>query len=90
MRVCLGCGATNIGEHKACLVCKRRLDVSHVLPDGGLPVWNAPDPSQPPLTTAAQGLEVTVVEVRDAWALVRFSNGWNGWLDGRRLVERSG
>ena len=37
--------------------------------------------------TADAGLRVDIVESRaDGWAKVRFDNGWEGWVDGRRLL----
>jgi hypothetical protein len=60
---------------------------SHVLPPGGLPVWAAPDPTAAPVDHADAGLEVELIERReDGWTRVSFSNGWTGWLDGRRLI----
>jgi len=88
-RICPACGATNVGPQEQCLACHARLGVTLVLPRGGLPVWSSPDGTAPPLAVAAEGLEVVIVESRGEWALARFSNGWSGWLDRRRLVSRS-
>ena len=56
------------------------------VPAEGLPVWNQPNPSDQPAGQAGGGLEVEILEdVSSGWARVRFSNGWEGWLDGRRL-----
>jgi len=61
---------------------------SHVVPAGGLPAWQAPDPASPQILLAPS-LPVQVVEVRGDWARVVASNGWTGWVDGRRLTPRS-
>jgi hypothetical protein len=58
---------------------------SHVIPDGGLPAWSSPDPAQPAATQADAGLEVQTLERRGDWTKVAFSNGWQAWVDGRRL-----
>ena len=56
------------------------------IPAEGLPVWNQPNPSDQPSGQAGGGLDVEILEdVSSGWARVRFSNGWEGWLDGRRL-----
>lgn len=62
---------------------------THVVPGGGMRAWEAPDPSSPPVTEVAAGLEVQVIEANGAWAHVVFSNGWSAWVDGRQLMERS-
>lgn len=61
---------------------------SHVVPTGGLPAWSDPDPSNPPAANLATGTEFQVVERLGAWARVVASNGWTGWVDGTRLIER--
>jgi protease PrsW len=61
---------------------------THVVPPGGSPAWLAPDPSQPPVLGLAPGLELALEGRLDDWALVRASNGWRGWVDGRLLRER--
>lgn len=60
---------------------------THRVPPEGLPSWAAPDPSGPS-TPLAGGLELEVVQRVADWAQVRASNGWVGWVDGRRLVPR--
>jgi hypothetical protein len=59
----------------------------HLVPPEGLPSWAAPDPSGPS-TQLSGGLELEVVQRVTDWAQVRASNGWVGWVDGRRLVAR--
>jgi hypothetical protein len=60
---------------------------THVVPIEGLPAWAGPDGSTPPAANLDPGLDVMVLERRADWALVRCSNGWEAWVDGRRLVE---
>lgn len=58
---------------------------SHRTPAEGLAAWASPDPSGP-TTALAGGLPLEVVGRVADWAQVRASNGWTGWVDGRRLV----
>jgi hypothetical protein len=58
---------------------------THRVPEDGTRSWAAPDPSAPERSRLAGRLPVAVVERRGAWARVRASNGWTGWVDGRRL-----
>ena len=60
---------------------------SHLVPPEGLPSWAAPDASGSS-TQLAGGLELEVVQRVTDWAQVRASNGWVGWVDGRRLLAR--
>jgi len=60
---------------------------THVVPTDGLAAWAGPDGSTPPAANLDPGLDVMVLERRADWALVRCSNGWEAWVDGRRLVE---
>jgi protease PrsW len=62
---------------------------THLVPPGGMAAWAAPDPSQAPIANLAERLELVVESRAGAWALVRAVNGWRGWVDGRRLVDRS-
>lgn len=61
---------------------------THVVPQGGIPAWNEPDGSQPVAANLHTGTELEVVERRGDWARVTASNGWVGWVDSRRLVDR--
>ena len=61
---------------------------THVVPAGGAPAWDAPDPSRPPVARLSERVELVVVARAGAWAQVRGVNGWTGWVDGRRIVER--
>jgi ABC-type multidrug transport system permease subunit len=54
-------------------------------PPDGLPSWQLPDPSGP--TTFVNGnVALTILQRIDDWAQVRGSNGWIGWVDGRKLA----
>jgi hypothetical protein len=57
----------------------------NVSPDG-IPAWAGPDGSGPPAANLDAGLDVMVVESRGAWSHIVCSNGWEAWVDGRRLV----
>ena len=85
-RICPSCHATNVGPQDTCLICHEPLTQTRLIPPGGLSVWNEPQSARLPVSQAAEGLEVTLIERRGDWARVRFSNGWEAWLDGRRLV----
>ncbi|MER5452593.1 hypothetical protein ABT065_44430 [Streptomyces sp. NPDC002764] len=58
---------------------------THVVPQQGMPAWEAPDPDRP--TVALDPLlPVQLVERRGDWAHVLCANGWSAWVDGRLLV----
>ncbi len=59
---------------------------THVVPTEGLPAWAGPDGSAAPAANLDPGLDVMLIESRGAWAYVRCSNGWEAWVDGRRLI----
>jgi hypothetical protein len=61
---------------------------THVVPPGGLPAWDAPDPARQPIAMLSERVELVVIARAGAWAQVRGVNGWTGWVDGRRLFER--
>jgi hypothetical protein len=54
-------------------------------PSGGMQAWFAPDGTRPVIATLAAGVRLRVIERRGDWAHVAASNGWSGWVDGRRL-----
>ena len=58
---------------------------TNLVPPEGAPSWQAPDPAGP-VTPLAGGLPVQVVARIGDWAQIRASNGWMGWVDGRRLL----
>ncbi|UUU36353.1 hypothetical protein JIX56_44685 [Streptomyces sp. CA-210063] len=58
---------------------------THVVPPGGLPAWEMPDPSRP--TVALDPLlPVQLLDRRGDWGQVLCANGWSAWVDGRLLV----
>jgi hypothetical protein len=59
---------------------------THAVPSEGLPAWSGPDGSSPPAANLDPGLDVMVLESRGEWAHIRCSNGWEAWVDGRRLI----
>jgi hypothetical protein len=63
---------------------------THVVPGGGMNAWAEPDPSQSPTAALEARVELRLDEMRGAWAHVTGSNGWTGWVDGRRLTAIEG
>ena len=61
---------------------------THLVPPGGMAAWNAPDPSRPSMLNLPERLQLVVDSRAGAWAHVRAVNGWHGWVDGRRLIDR--
>lgn len=59
---------------------------THTVPVGGMPAWASPDPAAAPVATLDPGLPVQVAETAGAWARVVCSNGWEAWVDARRLA----
>jgi hypothetical protein len=59
---------------------------THVVPQGGLPAWEAPDKSRPiePLDPL---LPVQLIARRGDWGQVLCADGWSAWVDGRLLVS---
>lgn len=59
---------------------------THVVPQEGLPAWEAPDVTRPtePLDPL---LPVRLVERRGDWGHILCANGWSAWVDGRLLVS---
>lgn len=60
---------------------------THVAPHDGLQAWDEPDPSKPAIAQVQPGVRMQLLETRGAWAHVVFSNGWKGWVDGRRMLD---
>lgn len=58
---------------------------THVVPATGLDTRDGPDPSRPTGPALAAGLPVQQVGQRGDWTKVACSNGWEAWVDGRRL-----
>lgn len=59
---------------------------THTIPASGTRAWETPDGSGPAAARLDPGLEVQVVERKDDWAKILCSNGWEAWVDGRKLV----
>ncbi|HMF03850.1 MAG TPA: hypothetical protein VKH17_03475 [Acidimicrobiia bacterium] len=59
---------------------------THVVPTEGLPAWAGPDGSVAPAANLDPGLDVMLLDRRGEWAYIRCSNGWEAWVDGRRLM----
>ncbi|MFI9039382.1 hypothetical protein [Streptomyces sp. NPDC053726] len=59
---------------------------THVVPQDGLPAWEAPDVSRPtePLDPL---LPVQLIDRRGDWGQILCANGWSAWVDGRLLVS---
>ncbi|MFH9070342.1 hypothetical protein [Streptomyces alboflavus] len=58
---------------------------THVVPQDGLPAWEAPDATRP--TTPLDALlPVCLVDRIGDWGRVVCANGWSAWVDGRLLV----
>ncbi len=57
---------------------------THTIPAEGMSAWSEPDPKSQSVAVAG-GLPVAVTERKGDWARVVASNGWSGWVDGRRL-----
>lgn len=60
---------------------------THAVPPGGMQAWGVPDPATPAVANLDPGLPLRVVETAGDWARVVASNGWTGWVDGRRLAR---
>lgn len=58
---------------------------THVVPQEGLPAWEAPDPTRPTVPLDAL-LPVRLVERHGDWGHVLCANGWSAWVDGRLLL----
>ncbi len=59
---------------------------THLVPAGGLPVFDYPNPSRQPVGTAPESTRVMITAAAGDWAQIRTIEGWMGWVDGRRLV----
>lgn len=63
---------------------------THLVPAGGVSAWPQPDASQGTPIRLTVGLPLMMVERRGEWARIRASNGWEGWVDARRLTVGTG
>jgi SH3-like domain-containing protein len=59
---------------------------THEVPPGGMAAYAEPDPQLQPVARLQERVQLRVDEQRGAWARVTGSNGWTGWVDGRRLA----
>lgn len=59
---------------------------THRVPDGGLAARQQPDPALPILMRIRAGVPLAAIRRSGEWALVRTDQGWQAWVDGRRLV----
>ncbi|MGX2998563.1 hypothetical protein JNUCC64_30590 [Streptomyces sp. JNUCC 64] len=62
---------------------------THVVPPGGLPTWEVPDPARPSAPLDAL-LPVRLTDRLGDWGRVVCANGWTAWVDGRLLVAVPG
>lgn len=63
-----------------------RWSPTHRVGEGGSPAWARPDATEPAVTTLPEGARLEVVQTSGVWTLVRAEDGWEGWVDGRRLL----
>jgi RsiW-degrading membrane proteinase PrsW (M82 family) len=61
--------------------------LTHHVPAGGAPVWDAPYAARRPVARISEGVALAVVARAGEWAQVRDDEGRIGWVDGRLLVE---
>jgi hypothetical protein len=61
---------------------------THLVPEGGIAVWDAPRAARHPVARISGGVALAVVARAGAWAQVRDAEGRIGWVDGRLLVGR--
>jgi len=62
---------------------------THRVPASGLDAWEERNGAVPPVAHLDEGLEITVDEMSGDWARVTCENGWQAWVDARRLEVRS-
>lgn len=58
---------------------------THVVPQDGMPAWEAPDVGRPTAPLDAL-LPVQLVDRLGDWGRIVCANGWSAWVDGRLLV----
>ena len=59
---------------------------THRVADAGMPTWPAPDADSPPGPRLDPALPVQLLEEYGNWARIACSNGWEAWVDARRLL----
>lgn len=60
---------------------------THLVPEGGLAAFSAPNPYVSPVAHLDPRVEVRVVERAGQWARIVCTNGWSGWVNGTALTE---
>jgi RsiW-degrading membrane proteinase PrsW (M82 family) len=83
-----GAGAVSASQLEAPQAASMLFAPTHSAPAQGLASWQIPDPAGPQ-TLLAGNLDLEIVARVADWAQVRASNGWTGWVDGRRLVSKA-
>ncbi|WP_062990197.1 SH3 domain-containing protein [Nocardia anaemiae] len=58
---------------------------THLVPEGGLDAWAAPDPSLDPISSIDPGVELQILGRAGDWAQIACNNGWTAWVDGRAI-----
>jgi len=61
-----------------------------LVPPDGMTAWPVPDGTSPGAVRLAPGLPLRRRSQAGDWTQVEASNGWRGWVDGRRLVTPPG
>jgi hypothetical protein len=97
---CPNCRAQLASGARFCRACGRRVLIAdpeptgagfvatHRVPESGLQAWGAPDPAGNVVATLPAGTAVALKERRGDWARVLRDDGWDGWVDARRLEEK--
>lgn len=62
---------------------------THRVPTAGLDAWEERNGTVPPVAHLDEGLEITVDEISGDWARITCENGWQAWVDARRLEVRA-
>jgi len=52
------------------------------------PVWDRADANRAPVADLQPGTPLRLLTIDVGWAQVDAANGWQGWLDARRLLQR--
>jgi hypothetical protein len=66
---------------------QRQYRATHRVSEVALAAFSRPDATAPPIAYLDPRLELQVLERWGDWARVVCSNGWQGWVDGRPLIE---
>ena len=59
---------------------------THRVADAGMPTWPSPDANAAAGPRLDPALPVQLLEEHGNWARIACSNGWEAWVDGRRLL----